>query len=153
MHRLPFTALALSGALVLVACGEDDAGSDAGAAAGDATRTVEVDMVDIAFEPETLDVERGETIRFVFTNDGAVAHDAFVGDADAQAEHESEMLEDDDAHGGHGDDEDEGEDAVTVEPGETAELTYTFEDAGTFEIGCHQEGHYEAGMKITVEVA
>ena len=43
------------------------------------------------------------------------------------------------------------DDAVTVEPGDTAELTHTFDDTGTIEIGCHQEGHYAAGM--TVEVA
>jgi uncharacterized cupredoxin-like copper-binding protein len=42
--------------------------------------------------------------------------------------------------------------AVTVEPGKTEELTTRFDDAGTYEIGCHEPGHYAAGMKITITV-
>lgn len=146
MHRLRPAAAAF--ALLIAACGGTDDPSSSGT---DADRTIEVDMVDIAFEPDTLEVEAGQTIRFVFTNTGEVAHDAFIGDADAQEDHEDEMREDDDGHdGGHGD---EPEDAVTVEPGETGELTYTFDQAGTLEIGCHQEGHYAAGMKTRIEVA
>lgn len=52
-------------------------------------------------------------------------------------------------HGGHGD---AATDAITVERGDTGELAHTFRDPGTFEIGCHQEGRYAAGMKVTVEV-
>ena len=135
-------------ALVAAACGGDDDSS----ADDDGTRTVEIDMVDTAFEPDELQVTEGETIRFVFANTGEVDHDAFVGDADAQADHEAEMRDaEDEGHGGgHGD---ESEDAITVEPGDTGELTYTFDDTGTMQIGCHQPGHYEDGMKIDVEVA
>ena len=146
MNRARFAIVAALG-LVLAACG--DTGND-DERADDATRTVEIDMVDNAFEPATLEVEQGETVRFLFSNTGEVAHDAFIGDADAQEEHETELRVDDDEHGGHGSDSD---DAVTVEPADTAELTYTFDEAGAIEVGCHQEGHYEGGMKIEVEVA
>ena len=109
-------------------------------------------MVDIAFEPTVLRVSRGETVRFAFTNRGDIAHDAFVGDAGAQAEHAEEMREaGDEAHGGH--DDDASEDGVTVDPGESKSVSYTFDEAGTVEVGCHQPGHYEAGMKIAVEVS
>lgn len=148
-RRRTFAIVAAAAAgLVLSACGGED---DSPAASGD-TRTVEVDMVDIAFEPDTLTVAEGETIRFLFTNGGKVAHDAFIGDADAQAAHEAEMADGDsgDAHGGHGAADD---DALTVEPGDTAELAYAFDEPGSVEIGCHQPGHYESGMKVTVEVA
>src|SRR5688572_2785471 len=87
MH-LPRTLLvAVTGiALLTAACGgDDDTSSDA---SSDETRTMEVDMVDTAFQPETLEVSQGETIRFVFTNEGEVAHDAFIGDRHAQDEHE-----------------------------------------------------------------
>ena len=137
--------------LVAAACGGDDDSDEA--SADDGTRTVEIEMVDIAFEPDTLEVEAGETVRFVFTNAGEIAHDAFIGDAAAQAGHEEEMSDDHaDDHGddGHGD---EAEEALVLEPGDTGELTYTFEEAGTLEIGCHQPGHYEAGMTVDVEVA
>lgn len=114
-------------------------------------RTVGVEMVDNAFEPTSVDIEMGETIRFVFENTGAVAHDALIGDADAQAEHEEEMSEAEGMEHGAGDDGGDG-DAITVEPGETGELVYTFDEPGALEIGCHEPGHYTAGMKIDVNV-
>ena len=142
-RRLP--ALAITAALLLLAaCGDDEPATSGRGGA----RTIEVDMVDIAFEPTKLDVAEGETVRLVFTNRGKVTHDAFIGGRTAQAEHEADMRE----GGGH-DHGDDDSNAVTVEPGDTAELTYTFDEPGTVEIGCHQPGHYAAGMKITVEVA
>ena len=102
-------------------------------------------MVDIDFKPESLRVNKGEEVKFVFTNSGRVAHEAFIGDAKAQEEHEKEMREG--GMAGHG-----GGHAVVVEPGDTGELTYTFDQAGTIEIGCHEPGHYPVGMKINVEV-
>lgn len=147
--RRTLLAVAASAVLLTAACGGDD---DTGATdSGSDVRTVEVGMVDIGFEPTTLSVAEGETVRFVFTNKGDIAHDAFIGDEAAQADHEDEMREAGGMeHGGHGDDAD---DAITVDPGDTGELTHTFDETGTVEVGCHQEGHYAAGMKITVEVA
>jgi uncharacterized cupredoxin-like copper-binding protein len=115
-----------------------------------ASRTVEVTMIDIAYEPKTLNVQRGERIEFVFHNQGKIAHDAFIGDTGAQGEHEKEMREADPKDGGHmGGSEAY---AVTVEPGKTERLAYTFDKPGTIEIGCHQSGHYAAGMKVAVTV-
>lgn len=145
-RKLLLPATAAAGILLLTACGSDDAST--AASAGDA-RTIEVEMVDIAFEPESIEVAAGETVRFVFTNSGEVAHDAYIGDADAQNDHESEMRDaEGGGHMGHGGDED----ALTVEPGDTGELTHTFTESESLEIGCHQPGHYDAGMRIDVEV-
>ncbi|MGH9186441.1 MAG: cupredoxin domain-containing protein [Acidimicrobiales bacterium] len=152
MHLPRSLAVAVAGVVLLVAaCGDDD---DATTSDGrdTTTRTIEVDMVDIAFEPDTLDVTRGEAVRFVFTNTGAIPHDAFIGDRDAQAEHADEMREAERAGHGDGHGGNEGDDAITVDPGDTGELTYTFDEAGSVEIGCHQSGHYEAGMTIDVTV-
>ena len=41
---------------------------------------------------------------------------------------------------------------VTVEPGREATLTEVFDRAGTVVIGCHQPGHWESGMRATVDV-
>lgn len=41
---------------------------------------------------------------------------------------------------------------VEVQPGQRAELKFTPTRKGTFEIGCHVEGHYEAGMKSVLVV-
>lgn len=131
----------LSGALLLAlsACGGGDASG--------ADRTLEVEMVDIAFRPTSINATKGERVRFVFTNTGKVVHDAFIGDRAAQDEHEREAASGDGGHG-HGD-----TGGVTVKAGAKGELEYTFDKAGTFEIGCHEPGHYQAGMKITVQVA
>ncbi len=120
--------------------------SSGGGDAGKAGRTVEIAMTDIAFTPAAVTVARGETVTFRFTNNGKLKHDAFLGDAAAQAEHEKEMGAGG-GHGGHG-----GDDAITVDPGKTGTLTHTFEEAGTTEIGCHEPGHYAAGMKVVVTV-
>ena len=107
-------------------------------------------MVDIAFEPTAIRVARGETVRLRFTNTGKLAHDAFIGTPDEQSDHEDEMREADDADA-HGHEED-AEDAVVVEPGKTGELVYTFDEDIELEIGCHQPGHYAAGMKLAVSI-
>ena len=111
-------------------------------------------MTDIDFKPETLEVAEGEEIRFRFANEGKIRHEAYIGTVDDQADHAKEMAEAsaDDGHGGHGDGREESN-KVTVEPGEHGDLTYRFDEAGTYEIGCHEPGHYAGGMKITVNVS
>jgi uncharacterized cupredoxin-like copper-binding protein len=44
------------------------------------------------------------------------------------------------------------EDGVTVEPGETKTLDYTLEHGGEILAGCHEPGHYEAGMLAAMQV-
>jgi uncharacterized cupredoxin-like copper-binding protein len=140
-------ALSLVAVVVLAAsCGSADDGNEGKQAA----MTVQIEMVDVAFKPTSVQVTRGETVKFVFTNNGSGPHDAFIGDTAAQAEHEESMREaGDSGHGGHG----AATDAITVQPGQTGELTHTFKDTGKVEIGCHQPGHYAAGMRIAVTVA
>ncbi len=47
-----------------------------------------------------------------------------------------------------------GSNAVSVRPGKSATLTYTFDNKpGPVLIGCHQPGHYTGGMKAAVNVA
>jgi uncharacterized cupredoxin-like copper-binding protein len=119
-------------------------GSSSGPTSPKAARIVDVEMRDNAFEPTAIDVAGGETVTFVFSNVGTVAHDAFIGDADAQAEHEDEMGGDM-AGMHHG-----APDAVTVAAGKTGKLTHVFKAGDRVLIGCHQPGHYAGGMKIVI---
>lgn len=145
--RFTLVALASIVAVVAAACGggDDDAGAGRSDSGGE-SRTVDVTMVDIGFEPKTLTVAKGDTVTFEFSNDGKLAHDAFIGDEKAQADHEKEMAGDMGAMH-HGDDG-----GITVEPGKTGTITHTFDEPGTTIIGCHQPGHYAAGMRIAVTV-
>lgn len=123
-------------AALLAACGNGDEGSSP---EGAGPTTVEIVMLDdLSFEPSSLEVSVGQAVRFVVTNEGEITHDFSLGDA---AE-----------HGEEGEGHETGE-TVVLEPGETGELTYTFDEAGTVEFGCHQPGHFEAGMVFTARVA
>ncbi|HZN14937.1 MAG TPA: plastocyanin/azurin family copper-binding protein [Acidimicrobiales bacterium] len=124
--------------LLLVACG----GGDGERGVATPERTVDIEMRDIAFAPDAVSVPRGATVRFRFHNVGRLTHDAFLGDAAAQKNHERDM-----GHGGH----DMG-DAVTVKPGASDDLVHRFDKAGELVIGCHEPGHYGAGMRLTVTV-
>jgi uncharacterized cupredoxin-like copper-binding protein len=148
MKRL--AALGITLGLLTAACGGHDGHSDA-ASAGDEQpdRTVKVEMVDINFRPERLEIKRGETVRFVFTNRGEAVHDAFIGSPTDQQEHEKEMQAADSKSTGH----DEMQMGLSVKPGGQSELTYTFKGGGPVEIGCHQPGHYAAGMKLPITLA
>ena len=142
------TALLAIAGLTLAACGDDS--DDKTSATG--TRTVEIEMRDIEFSPDKVQVEAGETVRFVFHNVGAIAHDAFIGDEAAQDDHEMEMRgAGDDGGMDHGGSSDAGENAITVDPGDTGELTYTFRDGDELVVGCPHAGHYEAGRKVMVD--
>lgn len=146
--RLMTASIAVA-ALGLAACGDDN--TTAGTAS--APRTVEIEMRDIAFSPDEVDVQAGETIRFVFQNKGAVTHNAFIGDEAAQDDHEMEMREMGgmgDSDGDHDAMDDEG--GITVMPGETGEITHTFSEGDDLLVGCHEEGHYAGGMRIMINM-
>lgn len=115
-----------------------------------ADRTIEIDMLDtLRFEPDSVDVQAGETITFVLTNSGAIAHEFLIGDEEFQEEHAEEMAEMmDEGAAEHGDTPN----GLEVGPGETAELTWTFTEEGELLYGCHEPGHYQGGMVGTINV-
>jgi uncharacterized cupredoxin-like copper-binding protein len=141
-------ALPTVAGLTFAACGGSghDMGTDSNSAS---SRTVNIQMTDLAFTPDAIAVSPGETVTFVFTNNGKVEHDAFIGDAAAQSAHAMEMK----ATGGSADGHHMADDGgISVKPGKTGKLRMTFERAGMLEIGCHEPGHYEAGMRTTLNV-
>ncbi len=96
------------------------------------------------FAPDPITVKAGEEVTFVVTNEGLIVHEFFVGTEAAQVEHAAEMAA---GAMGHGHDN-----ALSLKAGETGSLTMTFADAGSLLIGCHEPGHYDAGMKSTLTV-
>jgi len=132
------------------------------APAAKADRTVEVVMGDMYYEPRSLQVKAGETVRFVLINKGAVAHEFSLGDAVMHAKHQKEMIamqgQMDHAAMGHGGMQHGGsmkhDDAntVMVDPGKRGELTWTFSQSTPIEFACNVPGHYQAGMVGTLTI-
>ncbi|TPG96201.1 copper-binding protein [Pseudomonas caspiana] len=143
------------------------------APAAKATRSVEVVMGDMSFTPKAIDIKAGETVRFVLVNKGQLLHEFNLGDAAMHARHQQEMMKmqqsgmltptgmKDMDHGamagmehssqGQGMKHDD-PNSVLIEPGKTAELTWTFTKATNLEFACNIPSHYQAGMvgKLTV---
>ena len=139
--------------LILSGCGGDD---DTATPSDDAV--VEITMKDSRFDPTKVEVEAGDEVTFRFTNDGELDHEAFVGTESEQNAHEDEMRSSDEdtsdtSHSeGHSGMANDSERDITVVPGDSGDLHYTFEEPGTVLIGCHEPGHYRGGMKATVTV-
>lgn len=115
-----------------------------------AERIIDVSTLDtFRFTPDPITVKVGETVTFRVTNDGNVPHDVVLDDQEGQDAHEAEMAEM--VAGGNMTMADE-ENGFALLAGESKALTWTFTEAGTVFLGCHQPGHYAAGMIASVIV-
>jgi uncharacterized cupredoxin-like copper-binding protein len=91
------------------------------------------------FAPDTLEVKRGETVRFVVRNRGKLMHEMVIGTMDELKEHAALMkkfpeMEHDEPYMAH------------VQPGKSEEIVWLFNRAGEFNYACLAAGHFEAGM-------
>ena len=149
--RLRHLALAPALVLVIAACSGGGATPSPSAAAsspsaaspGAGAQTIEVKLTDaLRMEPAEMTVKAGQPVTFKVTNSGAIDHEFYLGDEAAQTEQEAMMQSGEMVH-----DTPEG---ISLKPGETKELTYTFDEAGQTIAGCHVAGHYAGGMKATI---
>lgn len=109
-------------------------------------RTVAIGMDDnMRFTPATIKARRGETIRFVVTNNGKLKHEMVLGSVEELKEHAAQMQKFPEME--HAD-----PNQVSVEPGKKGELVWQFTKSGKVDFACLQPGHYEAGMKGKVAV-
>ena len=150
MNRIMYAAMgwAMFGLASLVHADGTAAGYRGEATRAD--RSVEVTMGDMYYEPKSIDIKAGETVRFVLVNRGHLEHEFTLGDEVSQTAHRKAMLAMLAQHGAdhasmadmhHAD-----ANSVTVAPGKTGELTWTFGQASNLEFACNVPGHYEAGM-------
>jgi uncharacterized cupredoxin-like copper-binding protein len=110
------------------------------------TRTIRVGMSDsMRFEPTDISVKKGETIRLVIENKGAVLHEMVLGTPEALKAHAQLMkrfpgMEHDEPSMAH------------VKPGTSGDIVWRFTKAGEFQFACLIPGHFDAGMVGTVAV-
>jgi uncharacterized cupredoxin-like copper-binding protein len=112
-------------------------------------RTVLVTMRDgdgkMSFVPSTLEVKRGEQVKFIITNAGAITHEFVLADTAANLKHAAMMKE-------YPDMEHDDPNGKTVQAGKKTEILWKFTKAGTFEFACNIPGHRESGMLGSVVV-
>jgi uncharacterized cupredoxin-like copper-binding protein len=136
-------AVAFSALALLAGC--TPAAKTTPSASGQAA-DVTITMSEFKFSPDQLDLKAGQTVRFVVINQGTTKHEIMFGDQQAQDEHERMMKS-----GTTMQMAEPGE--VEVDPGQTQTLEYIVPATpGTLLIGCHEPGHWAAGMKGTVNI-
>ena len=110
-------------------------------------RTIEIRMTDrMRYEPSSITVKAGETIRFVHRNIGKVMHEMVIGTRKDLEEHAQLMrkqpgMEHDEPYMTH------------VAAGKRGQMVWQFNRVGDFEFACLIPGHFEAGMRGTIKVA
>ena len=97
------------------------------------------------FSPEVIQVAVGETLQLDFKNTGQMRHEWVLGTPFELSEHMELMrrfpnMEHDEPH------------MVHVDPGQKQQLVWQFNRKGEFAYACLLPGHFEAGMRGTVEV-
>ena len=97
------------------------------------------------FVPDRLEIRRGEQVKFVLRNGGALEHEFVLATTDENLKHAEQMKKNPDM-------EHDDPNAKRVQPGKAQDLVWKFSKAGTFEYGCLIPGHREAGMTGTIVV-
>lgn len=115
--------------------------------ASKATRTIAVTTKDtMRYEfSSDLNLKAGEIVKFVVTNEGKIAHEFSVGDAEEQKSHLAMMANMPNMVHEDGN-------TVTVKPGQTKTLTWKFTPGSEVVFACNIPGHFQAGMFAKAKV-
>jgi len=110
------------------------------------SRTIEVTMSEMEFNPSRIEVKRGEQIRFIVRNAGAEDHEFLLASTEDNLKHADAMKKD--RHMAHDD-----PNGVRLAPKKSAEILWKFTKAGTFEFACLIPDHRDYGMtgRVTVK--
>lgn len=104
------------------------------------SRTLRVDMADsMRFTPDTVTVQRGQTVKFVIHNRGQALHEMVLGTPEALKQHAELMKRFPNMV--HAD-----PNMAHVKPGHAGQIVWQFSQPGEFQFACLQPGHFEAGM-------
>ena len=132
-------------------------------------RTINIKMYDNYYEPNSIKVKKGETIKFIVQNLGEMVHEYNIATKEMHIKHQPEMQKMVD-HGillvdkidmkkmkemskkdhslshSHSN-------SVIVQPKKTGEIIWKFSKDINLEMACNIPGHYETGMigKIILE--
>ena len=128
----------------------------------DVDRIIEIKMHDNYFEPNFIEVKKGETIKFIVHNLGEMVHEYNIATKEMHIKHQPEMQKlvengillvdkidmakmkemskkDHSLSHSHSN-------SIMVEPKRTGEIIWKFSKAIVLEMACNIPGHYESGM-------
>jgi uncharacterized cupredoxin-like copper-binding protein len=138
--RLPLICAVAPLIIVGGACGSDDDGGDS------SPTELEAQLSDFEFSPDSWTAAADEDVTIALTNDSQVAHEWVILQPGVEIESEADLPETE---------EELLADFVLteteVEAGETADMMFNV-PAGTYQIICAIEGHFDAGMEGTLTV-
>lgn len=97
------------------------------------------------FMPEKVAVRKGEQVKFVLKNAGAIDHEFVLDTVANNAKHKIEMEKNPDM-------EHDDPNAKRLKPKATGEILWQFTKAGTFDFSCLIPGHRQSGMFGTIVV-
>lgn len=103
--------------IVLAGCG--GGGGGGGTQQSSEGRQITIASGDNWFDPDELEISRGETVTLVVSNDGVLTHNVSIDEFGVNRDYR---------------------------PGETVRITFTADQSGEFEFYCDEPGHREAGM-------
>jgi len=125
-------------------------------------RTINIKMYDNYYEPNSIKVKKGETIKFIVQNLGEMVHEYNIATKEMHIKHQPEMQRlvehgillvdkidmvkmkemskmDHSLSHSHSN-------SVIVEPKKTGEIIWKFSKDINLEMACNVPGHYETGM-------
>jgi uncharacterized cupredoxin-like copper-binding protein len=114
---------------------------------GAASTELEVTTSDFQFSPSSWTVPAGEEVSIAITNEGSVLHEWVLMQPGVTIESEADLPETEEellADFVYVEDE--------VEAGANKTLTFTAPEAGTYQVICAIETHFDAGMEGTLTV-
>ena len=132
------------------------------------SRVIKVLMFDNYYEPNSFQIKKGETIKFLVENAGMLVHEFNIANKMMHIKHQPEiqkMVE----HGiiladsidkekmkkmakmdkamGHSHNN-----SVLLEPNQKGEIIWKFDNAVNIEVACNVPGHYQVGMIAKVDI-
>ena len=125
-------------------------------------KTIEIKMYDNYFIPKTINIKRGETVKFVVYNYGDLVHEFNIATKKMHLEHQKEMMKMIE-HGillGNRIDKvkmkkvskkdhsmsHKHSNSILLEPNKSGEIIWKFSTDVALEAACNVPGHYEDGM-------
>ena len=107
--------------------------------------TMREDGGKMLFSPNRIEVRRGEQIKFMLRNNGAIDHEIVLATLAENLKHMEEMQKNPDM-------EHDDPNAKRLKPKTRGEIVWLFTKAGEFDFSCLIPGHRESGMHGVVVV-